>query len=73
MKALAQEALEATKKVARIASSIGVQRLGEAAMVSNIFNRLKEVLFGSVEKIQIQNKELQDSTSEFTKKFQYEL
>jgi hypothetical protein len=73
MKALAQEALDTTKKVARIASSIGVQRLGEATMVSNIFNRLKELISGSVEKIQIQNKELQDSTSEFINKVQNEL
>jgi len=73
MKALAQEALDATKKIAQIASSIGVQKLEENSVLTRIMDGLKRIIQTSAEKIQIHNKELQDSTSTLLTKLQNEL
>ena len=73
MKALAEQALDATKKIARIASSIGVQKLEENSITARLLDGVRRMVFSSIEKIQIHNNELQNSTNEFLEKFQDEL
>jgi len=73
MKALAQEALDATKKIAQIASSIGVQKLEENSVLTRIMDRIKGIIQTSAEKIQIHNEELKDSTNMLLTKLQNEL
>lgn len=73
MKALAQQALDATKKIAQIASSIGVQKLEESSMLTRIIDGLARIIQSNTEKIQIHNRELQDSINTLLANLQNEL
>ena len=73
MKALAQQALDATKKIAQIASSIGVQKLEESSILTRIVDGLARIIQSNTEKIQIHNRELQDSINTLLANLQNEL